>query len=345
MSNSIIYSVIVPLYNEELVIDESYRRLKKIMDSTKENYEIVFVNDGSRDTTREKALEICKIDEKIKLINFSRNFGHQAAITAGMDLAGGNAVVVIDADLQDPPEVILKMIEKWKEGYEVVYGKRIKREGETFFKKFTAKMFYRLLKSITTINIPVDAGDFRLIDRKVCDAMISLPEKNRYVRGLVSWVGYKQTYVEFERQERFAGETKYPLKKMIKLAFDGITSFSYKPLVIAGYLGGLSFLIGVISIIVTMVKNMPNINISLGMIMSINLIMFGITLGCIGMIGEYIGRICDESKGRPMYIIDTTINYTQLKKARSATENLSQLKKAQSTAINIPDLKKVQRAN
>ena len=241
MSNRIVYSIIVPLYNEELVIDESYRRLKEVMDSIKENYEIVFVNDGSRDKTRDKAEEICENDENIKLINFSRNFGHQSAITAGMDLALGDAIIVIDADLQDPPEVILKMIEKWKEGYEVVYGKRIKREGETFFKKFTAKMFYRLLKSMTSVDIPVDTGDFRLIDRKVCDALISLPEKNRYVRGLVSWVGYKQTYVEFERQERFAGETKYPLKKMMKLAFDGITSLSYKPLVIAGYFGGISF--------------------------------------------------------------------------------------------------------
>ncbi len=341
MSNDVIYSIIVPLYNEELVIDESYRRLKKVMDSTKENYEIVFVNDGSRDTTREKALEICKNDEKIKLINFSRNFGHQAAITAGMDLALGNAVVVIDADLQDPPEVILKMIEKWKEGYEVVYGKRLKREGETFFKKFTAKIFYRILKSITTINIPVDVGDFRLIDRKVCDSMISLPEKNRYVRGLVSWVGYKQTYVEFERQERFAGETKYPLKKMIKLAFDGITSFSYKPLVIPGYFGVLFFLIGIILMIVTIVKNIHNLNINFGMIMSINLIMFGVILGCIGMIGEYIGRIFDESKGRPMYIIDTTTNYTPIKKARSATKNSSPLKKVGRTSENLSHLKEV----
>ena len=165
-------------------------------------------------------------------------------------------MIVIDADLQDPPEVIPKMIEKWKEGYEVVYGKRIKREGETFFKKFTAKVFYRLLKSMTSIDIPVDTGDFRLIDRKVCDALTSLPERNRYVRGLVSWVGYKQTFVEMTRQERFAGETKYPLKKMIKLAIDGITSFSYKPLVIAGYFGGLTFLIGLISIISVIIKEL-----------------------------------------------------------------------------------------
>lgn len=177
MSEIIVYSVVVPLFNEELVIDESYKRLKQVMGSTKENYEIIFVNDGSRDRTIDKVKSICNNDKNIKLINFSRNFGHQAAITAGMDLALGEAVIVIDADLQDPPEVMLKMIEKWKEGYQVVYGKRVKRQGETFFKKFTAKMFYRILKSMTTIDIPVDTGDFRLIDRKVCDAMIALPEK------------------------------------------------------------------------------------------------------------------------------------------------------------------------
>lgn len=316
MSNSTVYSVIVPLYNEEFVISESYKRLKKVMDCAEDNYEIIFVNDGSKDKTRDKVEEICKNDEKIKLINFSRNFGHQAAITAGMDLALGDAVIVIDADLQDPPEVILKMIEKWKEGYEVVYGKRIKREGETLFKKITAKLFYRVLKSMTTVNIPVDTGDFRLIDRKVCDALIALPEKNRYVRGLVSWVGYKQTSVEFVRQERFAGETKYPFKKMMKLAFDGITSFSYKPLVIAGYFGGLTFLIGVIATIVVIIKDMINRTevINFGLILAMNVMMFGMTLGSIGIMGQYIGRIFDESKGRPIYIIDSTINYKRVDK-------------------------------
>ncbi|EHI99800.1 glycosyl transferase family 2 [Clostridium sp. DL-VIII] len=313
MNGKVIYSIIVPLYNEELVIDESYRRLKEVMDTTKENYEIVFVNDGSKDKTREKAEKICNNDENIKLINFSRNFGHQAAITAGMDLALGDAVIVIDADLQDPPEVMLKMIEKWKEGYEVVYGKRVKREGETFFKKVTAKMYYRLLRSMTSVDVPVDAGDFRLIDRKVCDALIALPEKNRYVRGLVSWVGYKQTYVEFIRQERFAGETKYPLKKMLKLASDGITALSYKPLVIAGYLGVLAFILGIILIISDFVKDIFNKNgiINFTLMIGINMMMFGVILGCIGIMGQYIGRIFDESKGRPIYIIDSTKNYTR----------------------------------
>ncbi|EKQ58248.1 MULTISPECIES: glycosyltransferase family 2 protein [unclassified Clostridium] len=316
MNDKVVYSIVVPLYNEELVIDESYKRLKNVMDSTKENYEIVFVNDGSKDKTKEKAEEICNIDNKIKLINFSRNFGHQAAITAGMDLALGDAIIVIDADLQDPPEVMLKMIEKWKEGYEVVYGKRIKREGETFLKKFTAKIYYRLLKSMTSVDVPVDAGDFRLIDRKVCDALIALPEKNRYVRGLVSWVGYKQTYVEFTRQERFAGETKYPLKKMLKLAFDGITALSYKPLVIAGHFGFLAFILGMILMFVDVIKaefyKSGFVNFTL--MMGINMMMFGVTLGCIGIMGQYIGRIFDESKGRPIYIIDSTKNYNRNEK-------------------------------
>lgn len=314
--NKVVYSVVVPLYNEELVIDESYRRLKEVMDSTKENYEIIFINDGSIDSTKDKADNICKKDEKIRLVNFSRNFGHQAAITAGMDVAKGKAIVVIDADLQDPPEVIVEMIKKWKEGYEVVYAKRAKRQGEGFFKKFTATMFYRLLKNITSIDIPVDTGDFRLIDRKVCDALTSLPEKNRYVRGLVSWVGYKQTSVEFVRQERFAGETKYPLKKMIKLAFDGITSFSYKPLTVASYVGGITFFIGIIGFIVEIIKSVTNHTniLSLGMILTTNLIMFGLIFFSIGIMGQYIGRIFDESKNRPMYIIDDTINYKKVDK-------------------------------
>jgi dolichol-phosphate mannosyltransferase len=311
MTCKVVYSIIVPLYNEELVIKESYRRLKEVMDTVKENYEIIFINDGSYDETRNMVEKICSTDEKIKLINFSRNFGHQAAITAGMNLSEGAAIIVIDADLQDPPEVIPKMIEKWKEGYEVVYGKRIKRKGETFFKKQTAKIFYRLLKSMTSIDIPVDTGDFRLIDRKVCDALASLPERNRYVRGLVSWVGYKQTFVEVTRQERFAGNTKYPLKKMIKLAFDGITSFSYKPLVITGYFGCFTFLVGLISLVAIIIKHLANHTpiLNFGLIIAINLLMFGLIFISIGIMGEYIGRIFDESKDRPNYIIASTINY------------------------------------
>ncbi|HCD08966.1 MAG TPA: glycosyltransferase, partial [Thermoanaerobacter sp.] len=246
--------------------------------------------------------------------NFSRNFGHQAAITAGMKLSSGDAVIVIDADLQDPPEVMIEMIKKWKEGYDVVYGKRVKREGESFFKKFTAKAFYRLLKFMTNIDIPVDAGDFRLIDRKVCNVLSSLPERNRYIRGLVSWAGFKQTAVEFIRQERFAGESKYPLKKMIKLAIDGITSFSYKPLTFASLVGGIATLVGIISTIVIFLKNIISDEeiLSLGFILEVNIAMFGLILGWIGIMGEYIGRIMDESRGRPLYIIESILNYKEI---------------------------------
>ncbi|WP_234121848.1 glycosyltransferase family 2 protein [Clostridium hydrogenum] len=311
MENREVYSIIVPLYNEEVVIEESYRRIKAVMESTKEGYEIIFVNDGSRDKTRYIAENLCLEDKTIKLINFSRNFGHQAAITAGMNEALGDAVVVIDADLQDPPEVILEMIKKWKQGYDVVYGKRTKREGEKFLKKFTAKVFYRILKNMTSVDIPVDTGDFRLIDRKVCDALNSLPEKNRYVRGLVSWVGYKQTFVEFTRQGRFAGETKYPFKKMIKLALDGITSFSYKPITMIGSFGGFIFFIGIISTLGVLIKNISSKTavLSLGLIMAVNFIMFGLIFISIGIMGEYIGRISDEAKERPMYIIESKISY------------------------------------
>jgi dolichol-phosphate mannosyltransferase len=307
MNNGVIYSVVVPLYNEELVINESYRRLKNVMDFTKEAYEIIFINDGSKDATKKLAVDICQKDDNIKLVNFSRNFGHQAAITAGMELAQGAAIIVIDADLQDPPETILDMIAKWKEGFEVVYGKRAKREGENYFKKLTSSVYYRLLRSMTNIDIPVDTGDFRLIDRKVCDALSALPEKNRYVRGLVSWVGYKQTSVEFIRHERYAGETKYPLKKMLKLAFDGITAFSFKPLALSGYLGGFMLVIGFISLIAVMIKNISaGVSVlSLGVILTTNIMMFGMILCGLGILGQYIGRIFDESKNRPNYIIES----------------------------------------
>lgn len=306
MSNEIIqYSVVVPLYNEESVIQESYKRLKSVMDSTEESYEIIFVNDGSRDKTVELTKEICGKDNNIKLVSFSRNFGHQIAITAGMDSSSGNAVIVIDADLQDPPEVMLKMIEKWKEGYEVVYGKRISRKGETFFKKVTAKMFYRILNSLTDVDIPVDTGDFRLIDRKVCDALKTIPERNRYVRGLVSWLGFKQIGVEFAREERFAGETKYPLKKMIKFATDAISSFSYKPLKLSTFAGGTMAGLSFLYLIFVVFEKLFTHNTVHGWasLVAVTLFCNGITFLMLGIIGEYIGRIYDEAKGRPLYII------------------------------------------
>ena len=307
----IIYSIIVPVYNEELVINETYIRLKNVMAKLDEGYEIIFINDGSRDKTLLIAQEICSRDSNVKLINFSRNFGHQVAITAGMDNSNGRAIVVIDADLQDPPEVIPEMIKKWKEGYEVVYGKRLKRKGETIFKKITAKIFYRFLKGMTTVNIPVDAGDFRLIDRKVCDALKSLPERNRYVRGLVSWVGFKQIGVDYIRDERFAGETKYPLRKMINFAADAITSFSYKPLRFSTYIGGIMALISFLTLNYVFFQKFVNKKTEPGWasIVSINLFFNGLMLIMLGIIGEYVGRIYDEVKGRPQYIIMTKMGF------------------------------------
>lgn len=303
------YSIVVPVYNEEEVIMETYRRLTEIMEQTKEEYEILFINDGSRDLTMEQIKSICEKDKRIKLINFSRNFGHQIAVTAGMEYSKGQAVVIIDADLQDPPEVILTMIKKWKEGYDVIYGKRLKRKGESWFKKITAKFFYRFLNSMTSVDIPVDTGDFRLIDRKVCDTMNSLTEKNRYVRGLVSWVGYKQIAVEYVREERFAGETKYPLKKMLKLAADAIFSFSYKPLKLAGLLGIiLSFCSFLYLIIIIIQKLFTNTTVvGWASILAVILFFNGVSLVIQSINGSYIGRIYEETKNRPLFIVRDTI--------------------------------------
>lgn len=302
---SVTYSVIVPMYNEELVIEHTYERLKETMDEAGEPYELIFVNDGSKDRTVELVSLIAECDPNVRLVDFSRNFGHQIAISAGMDYANGDAVVVIDADLQDPPSVILAMIEKWKEGYEVVYGRRLKRKGETLFKKLTAKAFYRLLRSMTNVDIPLDTGDFRLIDRKVCDVLRGLKEKNRFVRGLISWIGFRQTSVEYVREERFAGETKYPLKKMISFALDGITSFSYKPLKIATYLGFLLSLSSFVYLLIVLYQGLFTDTTQPGWatIVVLNLLFNGIILILLGVIGEYIGRIYDESKDRPLYIV------------------------------------------
>jgi len=305
MSSIVKYSIVVPVYNEEEVIHETYRRLTEVMRSTKEAYELLFVNDGSRDRTAEIIKEYSEQDPAVVLLDFARNFGHQIAITAGMDYARGEAVVVIDADLQDPPELILEMIEKWKQGFDVVYAKRTKRKGETYFKKQTAAMFYRFLSAMTDIDIPLDTGDFRLLDRKVCNQMNSIQEKNRFVRGLVSWVGFKQIAVEYERDERLAGESKYPLKKMLKLSMDGITSFSYKPLKLASYAGVTLSGIGFIYLLVVLYLKLFTDSTITGWssLIVIQLFFSGIILIILGMIGEYIGRIYDETKNRPLYIV------------------------------------------
>lgn len=304
------YSVIIPAFNEEEVIEHSYKRISDVMSKCGGEYELIFVNDGSKDKTAEILNTVAMADTHVKLIDFSRNFGHQVAISAGLDYATGDAVAVIDADLQDPPEVILEMIEKWKEGFDVVYGKRIKRHGETFFKKFTAKIFYRFLRSMTDFDIPTDTGDFRLMDKKVCDAMRSLTEKNRYVRGLVSWVGFKQTSVEYVREERFAGETKYPLKKMIKFASDGIISFSFKPLKLAEYTGFSVAALSFIYMLVAILQKLAGLTVpGWASILAVSLFFNGVILLMLGIVGEYIGRIYDEVKGRPLYIVKNTVGF------------------------------------
>ncbi|WP_231584122.1 glycosyltransferase family 2 protein [Domibacillus indicus] len=299
------YSIIIPVYNEELVLRETYSRVKAVMEKTDGPYELLFVNDGSRDATIDILRELAVQDRHVKYLDFSRNFGHQIAITAGMDYAAGSAVVIIDADLQDPPELILDMIEKWKEGYEVVYAKRTKRKGETFFKKQTAKLFYRLLRASTDIDIPLDTGDFRLIDRKVCDQLKNMKEQSRFVRGLVSWVGFKQTAVEYERDERLAGETKYPLKKMLKFSMDGITSFSYKPLKLASLLGMMLSAASALAIIIVLYQRLFTDSTIPGWSSLLLTMLFfnGVMLIMLGVIGEYIGRIYDEAKNRPLYIL------------------------------------------
>jgi len=306
-----VLSVVVPVYNEEEVLTESYRRLTVAISAIGEPYELIFVNDGSRDKTPEMLSTLAASDANVRVLNFSRNFGHQPAITAGMDYAQGDAVVVIDADLQDPPEVIAQMVAKWREGYDVVYGKRSKREGESLFKKLSAKLYYRLLYSMTSVEMPVDTGDFRLIDRKVCDAMKSLGERNRYVRGLVSWVGYKQTAVEFVREKRFAGETKYPLKRMIKLAMDGIMSFSYKPLKFASGIGVTLSLCSFVYLIVIICQKLFTDTTVQGWASTTAILVFtqGIVLMMLGIIGEYLGRIFDEIKGRPIYIVREAVGF------------------------------------
>lgn len=305
MKTKLRYSIIIPAYNEEAVIQETYRRLNQVMRAIGEPYELLFVNDGSQDQTAAIIECLEAADDCVRILDLSRNFGHQIAISAGMDYARGDAIVIIDADLQDPPELIPRMIEKWKEGYEVVYARRSERKGESWLKKWTAALFYRTLRTLTEVDIPLDTGDFRLIDRRVCDAMQRIHEKNRFVRGLVSWVGFRQTAIEYVREERFAGESKYPLKKMLRLSLDGIISFSYKPLRLATYLG---FMISFPSFLYLLLclaqKLVTNTTVSGGvLLMACLLLLNGFILIVLGIQGEYIGRIYDESKDRPLYLL------------------------------------------
>lgn len=305
-------SVVIPMYYEEEVARECYNRLKKVLDGLK-NYqnEIIFVNDGSKDKTLEILTEIAKENTNVKVISFARNFGHQAAVTAGLKFVTGDVILIIDADLQDPPELLPEMLKLWEQGNEVIYGERKSREGESKFKLFTAKMFYKTLNALSDVEIPKNTGDFRLVDRKVVDTINSMPEHNKFLRGLFSWVGYKQYAFKYERKERFAGETKYPLKKMLKLAGDGIIGFSTKPLKLVGGLGIISIIISFIVLIYSILFyacDWNNLEPGWTSIMVSITFFAGVQLLSIWILSEYIGRIYDETKNRPQYVIDKTIN-------------------------------------
>lgn len=306
-------SIVIPVYNEEEIIEECYKRIKNVIFDSLVDYdcETIFINDGSKDNTLKILELIAKQDENIKIISFSRNFGHQCAVTAGLKETTGDAVVIIDADMQDPPELIKDMIKLWEEGNEVIYAKRKKRKGESLFKLFTAKAFYKMLNGLSDVEIPRDTGDFRLVDRKVVDVINSLPEHNKFLRGLFSWVGFKQTPFEYERQKRYAGKTKYPFKKMLKLGTDGIISFSNKPLRIIGGLGVLTIFISFLVLIYALLSYIFNWNqLTSGWTSLMVAITFfaGVQLSSLWILSEYIARIYDETKKRPEYIIDKKIN-------------------------------------
>jgi dolichol-phosphate mannosyltransferase len=299
------FSIIAPIFNEITNLPELYRRVQEVMDRTGEPWELVLVDDGSQDGSSEKIWEMAELDKRIRPVIFARNFGHQIAVTAGLDYARGRAVTIIDADLQDPPEVILDLIARWREGYEVVFAVRSEREGESWFKLFTATLFYRLIGSITEVDIPMDAGDFRLLDEKVVAVMRMMRERHRFLRGMSVWVGFKQIGVPYKRAARFSGTTKYPFRKMFKLARDAITGFSYVPLHLATYLGFLSAGISIISIPLVIILRLAGRQAFAGQASTLIAVLFlgGVQLISLGILGEYIGRLYDEVKGRPLYIV------------------------------------------
>lgn len=309
MQNRVV-SIVIPCYNEEEVILETYRRLSELAASESSyEFEFVFVDDGSKDRTLELLRGIATQDRRIKVIVFSRNFGHQLAVTAGLDAATGDAVVIIDADLQDPPHVIPEMLAKWNQGYAVVYGVRTERKGESSFKRLTAHLFYRLLNALSDTPIPLDTGDFRLVDKSVVSALRTMDERDRFIRGMVSWVGFKQYALGYQREQRFAGTTKYPLRKMLRFASDGVMSFSTKPLRVAMLSGVLSAGLACIGIVWALAIRLFDKGAVPGWAATIIAVLFlgGVQLVCTGILGEYVGRIYMQSKRRPLYIVSERV--------------------------------------
>jgi glycosyltransferase involved in cell wall biosynthesis len=300
-----IFTIIAPIFNEIQSIPELYRRVCEVMDSTNEPWELILVDDGSSDGSTGTIREFAERDERVRPVIFARNFGHQLAVTAGLDYSRGKAVVIIDADLQDPPELILDMITKWREGYEVVYAVRTEREGESWFKLITASMFYRLIYRITDVDIPMDTGDFRLLDRKAVNVLNSMRERHRFLRGMSVWIGFKQIGVPYSRAARIAGETKYPFKKMFRFALDAVTSFSYFPLQVATYFGFFLAGISLLAIPVVIATRLAGSQAFFGQATTLIAVLFlgGVQLISLGILGEYIGRLFDEAKGRPLYIV------------------------------------------
>jgi glycosyltransferase involved in cell wall biosynthesis len=310
----IYYSIVTPIYDEEGNINLLYNRILDVMSSQDDSWELIMVNDGSRDRSLELIEQLAIQDSRVKVINFARNFGHQIAVTAGIDYANGDAVILMDADLQDPPEVILDLIAKWREGYEVVYAIRAERQGESQFKIWTAKLFYRLIYRITDVNIPLDTGDFRLMDRKVVDVLRKMREHNRFIRGMTSWVGFKQTGVEYVRHARHSGETKYPLRKMIRFAWDAITGFSYFPLQVMIYVSALlGFLATATVPVIVLLRLFRGPDFFGGQATTIVLLLMvsSFQLFFLFILGQYVARIYDETRGRPLYVVTTTHNIDQ----------------------------------
>jgi polyisoprenyl-phosphate glycosyltransferase len=300
-----VISIIAPIFNEEKNISELYRRISEVMQGIAETFELILVDDGSSDDSKQLICDLALKDDRVRPVIFARNFGHQIAVTAGLDYSRGQSVVIIDADLQDPPELIADMLKKWREGYQVVYAVRAEREGETWFKKFTASAFYRIIFRITDVKIPLDTGDFRLLDRKVVDVLNQMRERHRFLRGMSAWAGFKQVGLPYKRSARFAGETKYPFKKMIRLALNAITGFSYLPLQVATYMGFISAVISIIAIPVIILMRLFGHQEFLGQATTLVAVLFlgGVQLISLGILGEYVGRIYDEVKGRPLYIV------------------------------------------